>query len=298
MTIIESALKRVKEEAEKAPPAARGRRAADYAPSAGAAAPAAGAPYSEVALPKIAPQEFDPPRCRLNVEFCKQQRILFGDGRDRHELNVSRAVGMLRTRLLHRVRSHKWLTIGITSASPADGKSLTAINLALSLAREKSHQVFLVDNDLMKPSISTYLGIEPPHQILDFFEGRTEARDLFVSIGVENLLIAGGAAHSLHSSELLATQRFEELVGFVKAVGTNPLMIVDLPPVLSTDDVLVLAPRLDAILLVVSEGSTARADVERAAKLLSEFQFAGCVLNRAKDAVASSYYGYGAQTSE
>ncbi len=297
MTIIESALKRVKEEAEKAPPQTRGRRASDYAAPA-AAAPGGTAPYSEVAIPKIAPQPFDPPRCRLNVEFCKQQRILFGDGRDRHELNVSRAVGMLRTRLLHRVRSHKWLTIGITSASPADGKSLTAINLALSLAREKSHQVFLVDSDLMKPSISTYLGIEPPQQILDYFEGRTEARDLFVSIGVDNLLIAGGAAHSLHSSELLATQRFEELVGFVKAVGVNPLMIVDLPPILSTDDVLVLAPRLDAILLVVSEGKTARADVERAAKLLSEFQFAGCVLNRAKDAVASSYYGYGAQTSE
>lgn len=302
VTIVESALKRAKEEAEKAGTTARGKgsaRAAENISARRAPHSDAEAPYSETVAPATGPpQAFSPQACRVNIDYCQQRRVLLGDERRPVDLAVSRAVGMLRTRLLHRVRSHGWLTVGITSASPQDGKSLTSINLALSLAREKSHQVFLIDSDLMKPSICSYLGIEPPTEILEYFEGRCEPRDLFVSIGVENLLIAGGSAHCPHSSELLSTPRLEELIAFVKTVGVNPLVIVDLPPVLSTDDVLVLAPRLDAILLVVSEGKTARSDVERATKLLSEFHLAGLVLNRSREAVTGSYYGYAEKKSD
>ncbi|MDB6106387.1 MAG: non-specific protein-tyrosine kinase [Gammaproteobacteria bacterium] len=204
------------------------------------------------------------------------------------------AYGMLRTRILHRVRSRGWQTIGITSAAPKDGKSLTAVNLALSLAREANSVVVLLDLDMRNPSVCRTLGITPQNELRDFFELRIETpADLFMSIGIDNLVIAGNATATQNSAELLASTRLEELLAFIRESTTNPLIVIDLPPVLSPDDALVVAPRIDAIVLVASEGITPRADLQKASELLADFPIAGLVLNRSSDASQKYGYGYG-----
>jgi protein-tyrosine kinase len=227
----------------------------------------------------------------IDAQACRENRLLIPGAADKDAAAVA-AYRMLRTRILHRVRARNWVTIGVTSASPNDGKTLTAINLSLSLAREKNSEVVLLDLDMRNPSVCRCLGIEPDFELRNFFEKKTELEHVFFSmIGVENLLLSGNTSPAQHASELLSSTRFEELIQHIKDRTTNPIVLIDLPPVLTTDDALVLAPRLDAILMVAAQGRTERADIEKAMGLLTDFPIAGLVLNRSTE--AAHYYGDG-----
>jgi protein-tyrosine kinase len=228
----------------------------------------------------------------VDVEACRENRLLL-DSSDERDAGIVAAYRMLRTRILHRVRAKKWTTIGITSAGPNDGKTLTALNLCFSLAREKNSEVVLLDLDMRNPSVCRSLGVQPVRELRDFFERSSETQDLFFSVGVDNLILAGQNTPTGMASELLGSTRFEDLTSHIRQSTSNPIVIVDLPPVLVTDDALVLAPRLDALLLVASEGRTDRADLQKATDLLSEFSMLGLVLNRSTERSSSYGYGYG-----
>jgi Mrp family chromosome partitioning ATPase len=103
------------------------------------------------------------------------------------------------------------------------------------------------------------------------------------------LTLAGTRTATDESSELLASGRVEELFQFIRNVAPEPLIIVDLPPLLSTDDALVVAPKVDACVLVVCEGKSRRDGAAKALELLSEFNLAGIVLNQSHT-VVSDYY--------
>src|SRR6185295_16963230 len=116
---------------------------------------------------------------------------------------------VLRTRILQRTRSNLWNTIGITSPGQGDGKSVTALNLALSLAREGNNNVFLIDLDMRNPKLCHYLGAVPPRDINDYFAGEAAPNEVLFSIGVDNLTLGGSLTSTDQASELLATGRVE-----------------------------------------------------------------------------------------
>jgi protein-tyrosine kinase len=280
MTIIEAALEKTKALRENSPNASRSGPATAYT--------------RRQPEPGVAPTtQIQPRRVAFDPHVARDNRLLLSASVAEDRGTVA-AYGMLRTRVLHRVRSKGWRTLGVTSAAPRDGKSLTAVNLALSLAREKNSMVVLLDLDMRNPSVCRTLGITPHIELRDYFEQRVETpEDLFVSIGIENLLIAGSVTATQNSAELLAATRLEELFAFITGATSQPLILIDLPPVLSPDDALVVAPRIDALVLVASEGVTPRADLQKASELLADFQLAGLVLNRSSDASAQYGYGYG-----
>jgi protein-tyrosine kinase len=228
----------------------------------------------------------------LDLAACRERRLLVS-GADTDGGAVA-AYRMLRTRLLHRARASGWTTIGVTSAGPNDGKTLTALNLALSMSRDKGREIVLLDLDMRNPSVCRTLGVQPAHELSDFLESGTNAQNMFFSIGSDNLLLAGGVHAIPHASELLASPRFEELLQVVKQGLVDPIVLIDLPPVLLTDDALVVAPKIDAFMIVASEGTSGRADVSKAMNLLSDFPIAGVVLNRAAEATQGYDYGYDA----
>jgi len=203
---------------------------------------------------------------------------------------------MLRTRLLHRARNSNWTTIAVTSAGPNDGKTLTVVNLALSLAREKSREIVLLDLDMRNPSVCRALGVYPGHELRDYLEHGQLIEKLFFTVGSENLLIAGSVTPTENASELLAGAIFDELIATLKRGTVDPIVLIDLPPILVTDDALVLAPRVDAVLVVASEGMTNRSELEKALHLLSEFPVAGVVLNRAAKSSPDYNYAYEAES--
>jgi Mrp family chromosome partitioning ATPase len=241
-----------------------------------------------------------PAQIALNAELCRERRLLVGSN-DEHDASAVAAYRMLRTRLLHRARAQQWMTIAVTSAGPNDGKTLTALNLSFSMAREKSRDVVLLDLDMRNPSVCGTLGVEPERQLREYLEHDGDSRGLFFSVGAENLLISGSVTPTEHASELLGSPRFAQLIADIKQGTVNPVVLIDLPPVLVTDDALVVAPKIDAFLVVASEGLTSRADLTKTLDLLSEFPIAGVVLNRAAETTPGydygGYEGYGGKGS-
>ena len=222
---------------------------------------------------------------------CRERRLLL-NGADGSDSAAVAAYRMLRTRLLHRATANDWRVIAVTSAGANDGKTLTALNLALSMAREKSREIVLLDMDMRNPSVCRTLGVHPPHDLRDYLERGGDVRHLFVTVGSDNLLIAGSMRPTQHASELLGSPRFEELLSTLREGAVDPVVLIDLPPVLLTDDALVIAPKVDAVLLVASEGVTGRADFAKALDVLSEFPLAGVVLNRAAETTPGYEYHY------
>jgi Mrp family chromosome partitioning ATPase len=218
MTIVESALERARELGNGVPPRTAApamlspvpRAMPTPAPTAGAAATSPYIPHTRLRSQAL----------KLDVGACRENRLLLAPGE--HDEGAVAAYRMLRTRMLHRIRAQKWTTIGITSTAPGDGKTLTALNLSFSLAREKNSEVVLLDLDMRNPSICKTLDIAPPRELRDFFEQPSGTDNLFFSIGVDNLVIAGQNTSTQQASELLASSRFEELIGHVKESTVNP----------------------------------------------------------------------------
>jgi protein-tyrosine kinase len=234
----------------------------------------------------------------VDRELCRQRRLLMrGTGEDGDGSAIA-AYRMLRTRLLHRARAKQWSSIAITSAGPNDGKTLTALNLALGMAREKSREIVLLDMDMRNPSVCRILGVNPPHELRAYLEGGEHSQQMFFSVESSNLLIAGSTGSAEHASELLASPRFEELLRIVRQGTVNPIVLIDLPPVLLTDDALVVAPKVDATLVVASEGLTSRLELSKALNLLADFTVAGVVLNRAAETAPAYDYAYAYQSVE
>jgi Mrp family chromosome partitioning ATPase len=232
---------------------------------------------------------FDTPQLAIDRNECIANRILFNDGERPSNASAVASYRMLRTRILQRARANNWKMIGVTSPGAGDGKSITALNLAVTIAREKNNNVFLLDLDMRNPSMCNYLGVVPPIQITEFFGGTASAKDVFFSIGVENLTLAGAVTGIDHSSELLAAGQVEELFAYICRVSSEPLVLVDLPPVLATDDALVMAPKVDASLLVLAEGKSRRDSSAKALEILADFDIAGIVLNRSKTELVNYY---------
>jgi protein-tyrosine kinase len=284
---VEAAIERLRQMREStdrsAMPDYRGvRRPTESTAHAAHAAPQrfAAQPTTMMDLPVI---DYDP-------QACNRHHILLPDGVGAANPAAVSAYRHLRTRVLHRSRANDWSLLGVTSPGPGQGKTVTSINLAMAIARERNNNVFLLDLDLRNPGVCRYLGVQPPHELREYFAGRVDLRDTLFSIGLDNLTIAGGLRGIDTSSELLATGRAEQLFSYIREVAPQPMIIVDMPPVLTNDDALVLAPKVDATLIVVSQGISRRDAVQQTMELFQEFNLAGVVMNRAKSLI-SDYYG-------
>jgi Mrp family chromosome partitioning ATPase len=283
------------------------KRSASGATATGTAGPAAAIPITRSASVENAHRrvsaaaELAPaaprvklPRLDIATTVATSHRIYMPQATDVDAAQASAAYRILRTRLLQKLRRNQWTTLAITSPGAGEGKSLTTINLALNLARDSNTSVFVLDLDMRNPSICRYLGVSPPQELVSYFRNEGSPADVLFSIGVDNLGIAGSIVPTDHASELLAGSRFEELLTYISGIAQDPIILIDLPPVLVTDEALLLAPRVDAVALVVAEGRTRRDSLGRARNLLGEFNFAGVILNRSSASFgADSYYGYG-----
>lgn len=238
-----------------------------------------------------APTRPEFPEIPYNLGTCAERHILVPGVDEQMAKNASPSYRILRARLLQRCRNNHWSTLAITSPGPGEGKSITSINLAVSIAREGNQDVFLLDLDMRNPSTCKYFGVTPRHDVSDFFTDKVGAQDVFFTVGIEQLTIAGGIMGTSNASELLANDRLDELLAYIRGISSNPLVLIDLPPIVNTDDALVVAPKVDAIVLVASEGVTKRDSLDQALGLLSDFKVAGVVLNRTNESVGSEYYG-------
>ncbi len=201
------------------------------------------------------------------------------------------AFRMLRTQVLQRMDEHRWRSIAVLSPGSEDGKTTTAINLAMSLASDHQHTVLLVDFDLKRPTIAHKLGIVPEMGADDLLRGVAGLEDcLYHPEGFDRLVVLPARAALADSSEVLAGPWCRQLVTELRSRYPDRLLVFDLPPVLGADDALSFLPLVECALVVVAEGSTRRDDLLRCMELLRKTPVVGTVLNRATD-VASAYGG-------
>jgi protein-tyrosine kinase len=200
---------------------------------------------------------------------------------------------VLRTRVLQRMRAAQWNVIGVTGSGPGEGKTLTAINLAYSLAQDVNHSVILIDLDLRRPSIHTVLGLEPKKDLSDFLDGSAKLEEILVRPGEDRLAIMTNQATHRDSSEILSSPEIGWLTGQLRNLGPKTITIFDLPPVLAGDDVIAFAPLLDALLLVVGQGTCRRDALVETHELLQDANILGVILNNSREQkTKSEYYDY------
>ena len=226
---------------------------------------------------------------KLDRALLQDMRIIAYDGTDRRTGHYD----MLRTQVLQILQSASVKTIAVTSPRAECGKTVTSINLAFSIARQREQSVMLVDLDLRKPAIARYLGIRPRHDVMDVLEGRLPAVDasIFPDLGQTRLSILTAARPVSQSAETVASHEMKRLTEALAKDEAFTVVVYDLPPMLSTDDFLAFLPQVDCAMLVASVGETTEEEVKECERLIGEDKFLGCVLNKA--AVADADYGYG-----
>ena len=222
----------------------------------------------------------------VSPEALRERHIALG-GTD----PLANAFKLLSAQVLLRMREGGWRTLAITSPGDHAGKTVVAVNLAISLAREVDHTVLLVDADLRYPRVAEYLGLGLADErgLVDHLVGKAPIEGLLVHPAIGHLVVLPGAGSLPNSAELVRSPAMAALVRELKSRYDNRIVIFDLPPVLSTADALAFSPLVDAALLVVEECATPRDDVRRACELLGSTNLVGVVLNKSRAPVARPY---------
>ena len=222
----------------------------------------------------------------LSTKLLKENRI-FTSAEDGPIVDT---YGLLRTRVLKLMRENKWKTLGITSPNPAVGKTTTAINLAMSIALDHNYSTLLVDVDLRRPGISKTLGLDPEFGLNDYLSGSGTLDEILVNPQIEHIVIAPTKRVTSGSSELLSSPKMTRFIKEARRRYPERVVIFDLPPVLVGDDVMTLAPNLDAMLLVIEDGKTQQKEMASAMELLHDTNILGVVLNKGSVEVDSYNY--------
>lgn len=209
-----------------------------------------------------------------------------------------RAYKILRTRLLRRLEANQSRSLAVTGVASGEGKTLTAINLAMALAQDVNTWVFLVDFDLQRPRVGEYLGLKEAgavHGLSDYLLGDTPIDSVLYNVGKDRLTVLPNFQPLPHSSEMLTSPKLAELVHTIEAEIPRRIVIFDMPPILASDDVLAFSPQVDGVLLVVAEGATGRDGLQSAKEVLAEMNLLGVVLNRSAERNDAAYgaYAYG-----
>jgi protein-tyrosine kinase len=183
--------------------------------------------------------------------------------------------------------------IMVTSARQGEGKTFTAINLALSIALEQDKTVLLVDADVLRPNVMQTLDLKNEQGLIEFLLGEKE--DLAEVMCRTNLsklrIITAGKSHHL-SAELLASERMFTAVEEFANRYTDRIVIVDTPPLLGVNETAILANLAGQALVVTEEFKTKLIDVNNAVKHLRPEMAIGFVVNKAEQSNQESGYGY------
>jgi protein-tyrosine kinase len=198
----------------------------------------------------------------------------------------------LRSRL-YRIRESQPLnTLLITSAMPAEGKTLIAANLAQALVRQRGCKVLLIDADLRAPRLRELLGVPTGPGLADYLQGGAAELDATQRSQEDELYFIQAGEHITHPAELISNGRLKQLLA--RVAGLFDWVILDSPPILPVSDAAVVAPMCDGVLMVVRAGVTPAEASQKACQELGDAHVVGVVLNNVeKSTTSSSYYQYG-----
>lgn len=193
------------------------------------------------------------------------------------------AFKILSTQVMHRMQEHKWGSLAITSVGEDEGKTTTAINLGISIAKEIEYTVLLVDANLRKPELHNHFGIKPDLGLSDYLLGDMDLAEILIKPeGIDHFVILPGGVPIMNSTEMLGSPKMCSLVDELKNRYPKRIIIFDMPPILNVADTVSFVPCVDCALIVVEDDSTKETELKQAVDLLSVTNILGTVLNKAR----------------
>jgi receptor protein-tyrosine kinase len=183
----------------------------------------------------------------------------------------------------------------VTSAMPGEGKSFTAINLAMSMAMELDYTVLLVDADVARPSVLSRLGLHREPGLMNVLGGEiNDLSDVLLRTNIDNLTILPAGTPRSRATEMLASEAMSNLLAQIARRYSDRVVIFDSPPLLVTTESRVLAAQMGQVVIVVEAEVTTHGMVKQALATIESCPVKLMVLNKSRGEHSSgSYYGYG-----
>ena len=228
------------------------------------------------------------------VDHSVERRIINEEYRAIKRKIISNAFGPLSKTLDHSN------VIMVTSSKPGEGKTFTAVNLALSIASEQDKTVLLVDADVLRPNVMKTLGHSNQEGLIEYLLGeKGSVSDIMRATNIPNLkIIAAGKPHRL-SNELLASEIMKQTVDEFSTRYKDRIVIIDTPPLLGINETSVLTNLAGQALVVCEEGKSKLHDIKSAVAHLNPDMAIGFVVNKAlNNDQGPGYYGYYYGTNE
>jgi receptor protein-tyrosine kinase len=181
----------------------------------------------------------------------------------------------------------------VTSALPGEGKTFTAVNLALSVAMELDTTVLLVDGDVAHPELPRVLGTPGSPGLLELLtSNELDVSDAIVRTNVDNLSVLPAGAHHRRATELLASEQMAVVLHELATRYPDRIVIFDSPPLLPTTEARALAAHMGQIVMVVAADSTRQHAVNLALATIENCEIVLMMLNKADKTDVGTYYGY------
>jgi len=181
----------------------------------------------------------------------------------------------------------------ITSALPGEGKTFTAINLALSIASEIDTKVILVDGDVAHPSMLDVLGVPSSAGLLDLLtRDELDIDDVLLDTNIDGLTLLPPGTQNAQATELIASDKMASLAAKLTAKFPSRIIVFDSPPLLVTTEARVLATHMGQVVVVVAADSTSRQSVEQALATLEQRETVYTVLNKTAASGSVSYHSH------
>ena len=183
---------------------------------------------------------------------------------------ISEQYKILTTNILSLNRGKPPKTIAITSSVSSEGKTVSALNLAVTMSHATHKpRIVLIDADLRKGQMLHYLGLPARKGLSEFLQGQASLEEILFSldeIGHLSLIASGAVPHN--PAELLASDPMRELI--INLRDKYNFVLIDTPPVIPVTDAVIIGSNVEAVLLVIKAGSTQNGMVSRAVELLAQ----------------------------
>ena len=205
--------------------------------------------------------------------------------------HLSLGFDILRTQVIKKMLKNGWRTIAITSPIPACGKTTVSINLAMSIAHHTNRTAMLVDFDLRRPAVSKTLGLPAGPSLNDVLSGEASITESLINPSLERFVVLPTAMPVKNSSEVLSSRKVSNLITELRDRYAERIVIFDIPPLLGTDDAMIILSQVDCVLVVVGNGMVSKTDLTESMRYVDSDKLLGTVLNKSNsEQLRKGYY--------
>jgi len=183
--------------------------------------------------------------------------------------------------------------IVISSSVPGEGKTFTALNLAISIAMERNTTILLVDADVTNPSLSRIFQLDNEPGLLDILsDNNTNVANTIYKTNIPTLSVIPAGYKHAYAAELISSNRMHQFVGEIVNRYPDRIILFDAPPLLATSHANVLASIAGQIMIVVEAEKTLHSTIKEAISKIDSEKVIGMILNKSRNVFKGGYYGY------